>query len=135
MTFTYDNTTPIGQVRLLCTDTDSTRQIFGDDEIQVFLNLMNNEALLAAAMALDTIASNELLREKVVTIMGLEVDGATLSKTLAARAANLREVFQQFSADGFAFATAEFADGIFQDSEHVWKTFLREFAVLGGGTY
>ena len=63
------------QTRLLMADTDPGSPIFSDDEVAAFLSLANNEILLAAAMGLDAMAANNANVLKVVTIMGLQVDG------------------------------------------------------------
>lgn len=60
MAFTYDTTTSRGRVRLKIGDTDtsdSTKQIFDDDEIDAFLAMENNEVLGAAAAACESLAS------------------------------------------------------------------------------
>ena len=65
MAFTYDITTDRGRVRLLCTDTDDTigapAQYFQDSEIDFFLTAMSSSVLRAAALALYTIAAQEVL--------------------------------------------------------------------------
>ena len=57
MTWTYDLTTLIGQVRLLIADTDIvpvTDAHFSDEEIQVFLTMAGSDTYLAAALALQS---------------------------------------------------------------------------------
>ena len=58
-TFTYDLTTDVGKVRLLCRDTASATAIFSDEEIQVFLDMEDNVVKLAAAQAMENAASNQ----------------------------------------------------------------------------
>lgn len=95
MANTYDLDTEAGKVRLLITDTDIENAIFNDDEIDTFLSLTayesDNEIRLAAAMALETIASSEVLVQKKIWLMDLKTDGPACSKELRARAKDLRE--------------------------------------------
>lgn len=127
MTFTYDTLTNTGRMRLLATDTDSTRPIFEDGEIDVFLALNGGEILLAAAQALDTIASNEALVQKRITILGLSTDGPATAKALRDGADRLRRQYETgLGSDEVAFATAEFADGAFSDAERMTKAMQRE---------
>ena len=126
MTFApYDPSTPLGRVRLLTSDTDSTRPILQDEEINAFLSMSGSSVMLAAAFALDSIATNEVLCEKVVTILGLQTDGASVATTLSARALQLRSDYAKYENDDPLFGTAEFADGVFQAAEEVAKQYIR----------
>ena len=91
MTFTYDLTTNAGKVRLLCTDTDSTREIFDDDEIAAFLSMEGSTVKKAAALALETIASSEVLVQKRIRLLDLTTDGPSESQELLRRARELRD--------------------------------------------
>ena len=70
MTYTYDLTTEIGQVRRLINDTDidpTTDAAFSDEEIQFFLNL-GGSVLMGAAKACEGMAaksSGDLSGEKI----------------------------------------------------------------------
>jgi hypothetical protein len=55
---------------------------------------------LAAAQALDTIATNEALVQKVLRTQDLQTDGAKLSAELRARAAGLRAQVAAGATDG-----------------------------------
>lgn len=81
--------TPSNRVRLLISDT-STPALFTDDEIAAFLDLNGGAVRLAAAEALDTIASNEAMVSKKITTQDLSTDGPAVSRELRARAADLR---------------------------------------------
>lgn len=85
-----DPTTDIGLVRLLCTDLSETEPLFTDAQIQAFLDLEGG-VKLAAAQALDTIASNEALVSKAIRTMDLQTDGPAVAAELRARAKTLRE--------------------------------------------
>ena len=117
MTFSYDPTTEAGRVRLLATDTDSERPIFDDEEIAAFLTIEGAD-MPAAALALETIAANEALVEKRITLLDLKTDGPAVCDALLKRARQLRETA---SAGTCAFATAEFADDAWQRAEKLLK--------------
>jgi hypothetical protein len=57
---------------------------------------------LAAALALETIASDTEMVDKVITIMDLSTDGAKTSDALLKRAALLREQAEDSNLDNFA---------------------------------
>lgn len=105
MDATYDVTTPVGRVRLLISDTDPAAPVFSDDEVLAFLDMAGQVVLVAAADALEAVATNEALVLKVIRSQDLQTDGASLSKELQARADSLR---------ARAYASAEVAgDGGF----------------------
>jgi len=128
MAFTYDVTTNRGKVRLLITDVEPTDPCFDDDEIDAFLSMAANTVLLAAAMALETIASNEVLVLKVIRLLDLQTDGASVGRELRMRAGVLREQ---------AEAEAAGAAGNFDWAEQVFNQFgflekLENEALRGG---
>lgn len=108
MTFTFDLSTSAGKVRLLCTDTDSTNEIFADDEIDVFLELENADIKCSAALALETIASQEVLILKVIENNGLSTDGSKVGLALLKRASLLRaQAEAELDSDFCGFDIAE----------------------------
>lgn len=76
--------------------------ILSDDQITSFLTLEGNDVRLAAAQALDTIAVNEALVQKVIKIMDLSTDGAKTAQALRDRAKSLREQVAGSGAFGWA---------------------------------
>ena len=93
MTWTYTaGATALDNVRLLITDTDATNPIFTDEEITAFLTLNSDGVLYAAAMALETIGSSEVLVLKVIRLLDLQTDGASVSRELRMRAGVLRDI-------------------------------------------
>lgn len=125
MSWDYDPTTDIGKMRLLIADTDQSRQIMQDEDLQGFIDIAGNY-WLGAAMALDSIAANEVLTQKVLTIMGTSTDGAKVAKELRARAKQLRDDFKNFGpVTELGFATAEMPDGVFSREEMLFKQYLR----------
>jgi len=95
---TYDPTTDAGWVRLLISDTDvdpEANAIFQDAEIDTFLTREGGNAKLAAAQALDTIASNEALVSKKIRTQDLATDGPAVAAELRARAKELRREVEE----------------------------------------
>jgi hypothetical protein len=84
-----DYSTDLGKVRLLIPDTDEDNLLLTDDKITAFLG-METGVKRAAALALETIASNEALVGKVIKTQDLSTDGTRVSAELRARAAQLR---------------------------------------------
>lgn len=95
----YDPTSSIGQVRLLIADTDPDRMILEDGEITALLALEGDDPKLAAAQALDTIASSEALVSKVIRTQDLSTDGAKVAAALREHAARLRQQAEQVTED------------------------------------
>jgi len=107
----YDPTTDIGKVRLRISDTDPNRPIMDDEDIQAFLDMSGGAVALAAAMALEAIAINEVLCLKVVNLMGAIVtDAASAAKQLLAQAKTLRAEYAQLGDGGPGFLTIELVD-------------------------
>jgi hypothetical protein len=117
MAFTYTLSTAIGKTRLLIPDNDGTGDhIFEDDELQVFLDLSGANISLAAAKALEVIASDEAKKLKVGKVLDIQTDGAALGDFLLKRAARLRADATQADSAGTAqlgFAIAEQTHGEF----------------------
>lgn len=88
--WSYDVTTTIGKVRLLCQDFDLTEMIFSDAEIQAFLDLNEQDLRWAAAQALDVIAANEVYVQKRIKLLDLNTDGPAEATALIKIAAGLR---------------------------------------------
>lgn len=123
MTWTYDPTTDVGKVRLRISDTDVTRQILLDEDIEAFLDMAGGSPVLAAAMALESIAINEILCLKVVNLMGAIVtDAASAAKQLIALAKSLRQEYAQMGdADSPGFVSIEMVDDTFGRREKFRK--------------
>lgn len=121
MAFTYDVSTDRGKVRLLCTDTLESNAIFQDAEIDAFLS-MNTSVRLAAAAALEVIASNEVLVLKKIVNLDLETDGPAVARELREQAKQLRA---QESSVG-AFDIAEQINDDFTAREYWLKQVQRD---------
>lgn len=127
MAFTKDVTTDIGKVRLLAIDTDGTANVFEDAEIETFLELESNNIRRAAALALETMASNEAYVLKHITALDLSTDGPAVSDALRRRAADLRKQALEAEGreDGGAFDYAEWGVSDFTKRERLWNQRLR----------
>lgn len=126
MAFTYDTTTDRGRVRLLLGDTDSDNALFDDDAMDAFLSLGNDEVLLAAAFGADGIASSEKIILKVITIMDLKTDGATLAREWRMQAAAWRAVHAEgVGEEGDDFDIAEMVVDPFSARERIRNQALR----------
>lgn len=106
--FTYDITEDRGKVRLLIPDNKEDAWVFADIEIDGFL-AMESGIKRAAALALETIASNEALVLKVIRILDVTTDGAKVSDALLKRAKTLRDQADKedddAAGDGFDIVT------------------------------
>jgi hypothetical protein len=122
MAATYDLSTLIGQVRLLITDTDVDNPIFQDAEITAFLTMQSNNVKLAAAQALDSIASSEVLTQKVMKTLDLQTNGAAVAKEIRAHATELR---RQVTDDDAGFDVAEMVVDDFTHRRAVYNDILR----------
>ena len=91
MAFNYDLSTARGKVRLLVPDRVSTDYLFQDDEIDAFLSVEDSSVKRGAALALETIASDIAMIDKVIKLLDLQTDGAKTSDALIKRAATLRD--------------------------------------------
>lgn len=124
--FTYDLTTPVGKIRLLVSDTDSTAPVFTDTEITALYAMCGSNVRLGAAQALEAIAGNELLVAKVIKTLDLETDGAKVSAELRNLAKSLRERAADYDSDGnlFGMDVVDFCDPnsrwVYELAEQPW---------------
>lgn len=75
MAFTYDATTTRGRVRLLVRDTQEAQAVFTDEEIDAFIALVGDDALLAAALACRDLAARGVKQFPGVSVGGFRLDG------------------------------------------------------------
>lgn len=80
----------VRRVRLLIADTDPDRRVLDDDDVLAFLDVEGGSVKLAAAQALDSIASSEVLVGKVIRTQDLSTDASKVAAELRAHAASLR---------------------------------------------
>ncbi len=86
-----DFDTPAGQVRLLVADVDENNQLLPDAVIAGHLTMNGQDVRLAAADALDAIATSEVLVSKKIRTQDLATDGPAVSAELRAQARRLRD--------------------------------------------
>jgi hypothetical protein len=111
MSQTFDPTTPVGQVRLLAADFDLENGcIFSDESYGAFLNLNNQSVRLAAAQALDVVAINEVIVQKVIKILDLRTDGASVQKALKSQSDELRR--QEYEGSGDMVGYFDYAEEV-----------------------
>ena len=133
MTFTYDPTTDLGRVRLLIPDTESTDAYFEDAEITAFLSLNDGDVRLAAAQALDTLASSNALILKVITQNGVSTNGAAVATALRAQAAELRRQAETGGlGDDAEDATWDWAETVGTSDPFAYRERLVSQALRGG---
>lgn len=89
MAFTYDLTTDLGRVRLMAPDRDPDAPIFQDAEIEAFLAI-EGDTKLAAALALETIASDTAMSLQWIKAGSVQLDGQKAADAVLSRAALLR---------------------------------------------
>lgn len=105
-----DYTTDVGQVRLMIGDVDETASILGDNHITGYLALASGNVKLAAAKALDAIASSESLLSKKINSKDVATDGPAVAADLRKHAVALRaEVASEAEAEGGFFDIIPFA--------------------------
>jgi hypothetical protein len=101
MAFTYDLASDGGKVRLLVPDNNDADYIFEDEEISTFL-LLEGGVKRAAALALETIARNEVMVLKVISLLDITTDGASVARELRFQAEELRKQAAQDDDDLYA---------------------------------
>jgi hypothetical protein len=97
-----DYTTSVGQVRLLISDVASSPAdwLLTDEQVNGYLSMNGGAVKLAAADALDAIASSETLVSKAIRTQDLATNGPAVAQALRAHAATLRDQAGQADADG-----------------------------------
>jgi hypothetical protein len=127
MAFTYDLSTNAGKVRMIVPDNQATSYVFEDDELEALLALESANVRRAAALALETIASNEVMVLKVIKLLDLQTDGAKTSDALLKRAAQLRAQADadELGEEGGAFDIAELVYDDFTARERLLSQRLR----------
>jgi serine protease inhibitor len=151
MAFTYNfNTYPYGSwVRLLIMDTDASKPIFDDDEINQFLYLPSSQAIYqssqanptgnsvaapvmvysvyrSAALALLSLGSNSAYLSSIAQILDVKLDNSKATSALKSMA---QSYFDMADNDG-SYAIAEWVQDQFSARERVIKQWLR---IFGGG--
>lgn len=122
MTFTYERSSSArDQVRLLISDVNPDEAIFQDEEIDQFISLQNNNVFRSAALALRTIAANQVMVLKVINLLDLQTDGASVARELREQA---NELDKQAIARG-SFAIAELTPTAFAKRQRLINEALK----------
>ena len=85
-----DLTTPVGQIRALIPDQNPEYFLFQDEDLS-FFHEMEGAVRLGVALALETMASNMALVDKVMELHDLKTDSQKTAQTLLDRAELLRK--------------------------------------------
>lgn len=126
MVYTYDLTTNIGRVRRTIPDKIEDDAFWTDEEIDSFLNDENGDWRRATALALETMASDDLLVLKAIRVQNLETNVDRAANMLLKRASVLRQLASDAdSTSGDAFDIAEFAVTDHQYRERVLNSVIR----------
>ena len=127
MSYSYDVTTPVGQVRLLIPDHNQAAPVFQDEDILAMIGIEGQNIKRSAALCIEAIASDQALTLKVIRIQDLSKDGARTSDALLKRAEKLREQaqFDESREIGGAFDIAEQTPTDFAYRERLWDERLR----------
>ena len=127
MTFTYDLSGWVGKVRLLIPDRTSGSAVFSDEELTAFYELEGSNTKRTAALALETIASDEAMTLKVVVLPDLSTNGPATSSALLAKAEKLREQADlEDLGDEGGFDIAEWTNNDFSERDRLYKEMQRK---------
>lgn len=119
--FSYDPATPVGLIRLYVPGENAqTTAVYSDEELTALYNLYE-DVRLAAADALDILASNTAKTYQKVSQMGMSQDGPSMAETFMKAAKNLRD---RVDKEPF-FDWAEQVQDAFSERERYLKQFLR----------
>lgn len=124
MAFTYVVATDRGKVRLMIPDRNGADYLFEDDEIDAFLTIEGGGIKRAAALGLETIASDTAMVQGVIRLLDLTTDGAKTADFLLKKAQELRRQAADEEVTG-AFDIAEMVVDDFTYRERVYKESLR----------
>lgn len=103
MTAITDFSTSAAKVRLLISDIDTARPIFGDEAIAAFLSMSGDSVKRAAATALLVMAANEVLVQKRIRLLDLTTDGPAEAEALRKLAEQYRKEADMEAAGGIGW--------------------------------
>lgn len=126
MSFTYDPSTVVGQVRFLADDRDEPTALFTDAELQTCLDLNDQRVRLAAAQALDVKAADRAWIQGKIQLDGLSTDGTAVAAALRSQAAELRRQEVEGGGDDAGFDIAEMDLDVFSLRQILVNRMLRE---------
>jgi hypothetical protein len=100
--------------------------ILTDIQLQEFLDLEDDDIKLAAADAIDAIASNQVLVQKVIKVLDLQTDGAKVAEAMHKLAQDYRKQVLDADLQGSEFDYAEQINDAPGLREKILKDWLRE---------
>lgn len=127
-----DFTTDIGKVRTLTGDTYEVMPngqpglFMSDDELTAILGIEGSSIKLAAATALEVMATKHASIMQRIKTLDLQTDGPAVSKALLERAKSLREeiaMAELEAGDGFEMIEMMFNDQ--QRADYLWGQWLK----------
>ena len=89
MSFTYDPTTPLGQTRMFCGDTNSAQQKFSDAELYALLAIYT-DPLLTASYAIEGLATNAAYIARMLEAEEYRRDDKAIAQEIRNQAKELR---------------------------------------------
>lgn len=120
--FTYDLTTDLGLVRRFMRDTDPTAPIWDDAEVESFLVMESGSVWGAAALALETLATDQLFLLGKIQVEGLSIDGPAAADAYLKAAALLRQHAMTHGAVvDSGFDIAEILNSDWVRDEYLWN--------------
>lgn len=127
MAFSYDLSTAEGKLRLIIMDNQGSNYLFEDDELSTFLALEGSNLKRGAALALETMASNEAYVTKRIRLLDLQTDGPAVAAELRQRANALRKqaADDEAAEDGGSFDIAEWVVDPFTARQRLQNQVLR----------
>lgn len=130
MTFTYDPTTPNGRVRLLIADTSENAALYQDEDITAFLAMASDSNIFrAAALALRSMATNEIMVQKRIKLLDLSTDGPAEALQLRLLAKSYDDRADDDDLADVPFEVGEWVNDLFSFREYIWKDALRNGGV------
>ena len=124
MGFTSDPSTNTGLVRILISDTDPNKPIYGDEAIEAVLAIDDN-VFSASATLLRAIAVNQALLLKVTSFLGSSLDGTAVARELRLLADKYLERAQVYDSEqGNLWDWANTIDGPFAQREILIKAII-----------
>lgn len=112
-----DYTTPLGKTRLLSADLDAGSQLLSDEILLGYLALHDDNPYLAAADALDAMATSETILSRKLRTQDLQTDGPAVAAELRKQASYLRSKAVLDDAGHFEIIAPDIAA---EASERLW---------------
>lgn len=130
--WSFDVSEAVGKVRLLIPDREQDEAFFEDEEIEALIEMEGGGGSTAgikraAALGLETMASDQVMVLKVMKLMDVSTDGKAVSEGLLMRADKLRlqADIEEQGEEGGGFDIAELVVDDFSYRARLWNEGLR----------